>query len=68
MSKPQILNILKEKLAKNNGVMTQDKLAEEVVNTRGMGIKETYYIVRELIDNNKIQYSQDDTGKYTIYG
>lgn len=66
MSKEQYITKIKTTIARN-GVLTQEQLAKSMFSARWFSLRETYYVMKELIDYRQVKYTQDDIGRYTFY-
>lgn len=66
MSKEEYITKIKTVIERNT-VITQAQLAKNIVDAKWFSLRETYYVLKELIDYRQVKYSQDDIGRYTFY-
>ncbi|RTK98741.1 MAG: hypothetical protein EKK57_11230 [Proteobacteria bacterium] len=66
MSRTNYIDMIKNTV-NLNGRVTQDELAKKVVDLRWYSLRETYKVVKELVDNKELNYIKDESGRYTFY-
>lgn len=66
MSKEEYISQIKLTV-NSNKVVTQNQLAKHMLDKKWFSLRETYYVMKELIDFKQIKYIQDESGRYTFY-
>lgn len=66
MSRTNYVDMVKNTI-NSSGELTQDALAKKVVESKWYSLRETYKVVKELIENREINYTKDESGRYIFH-